>query len=90
MTTMPAATPMERVSTTAVRMPSTCEATRRAVSQVAERPEEMPTNTAESQPSSRACSKAPRMASGEGRLVVGTSTARRSTMSFSEMSTPAR
>ncbi len=46
MTTMPAATPMFSVSTTTTGKSSMVRATMRAVSQVADRPDEMLTNTA--------------------------------------------
>ena len=48
MTTMPAATPMLLVSTISTGKPSICSDTIAAVAYVAERPDEMVTNTARS------------------------------------------
>ena len=88
MTTRPAATPMLSVSTTTTGKSSIVRATMRTVSQVAESPDEMLTNTAALYPSAFARANSSAMRSGEGSEVLGTSCSKRSTTSSVVMSTP--
>ena len=88
MTTRPAATPISRVSMTTTGKSSIVRATMRTVSQVAESPDEMLTNTAALYPSAFARASSSAMRSGEGSEVLGISCSKRRTTSSVEMSTP--